>query len=799
MLLSEHWLREWVNPSCSTHEVADTLTGLGLEVDALYPVCPEFTNVVVAKVVALEPHPNANRLRVCSVLADAQKVPVSVVCGAANVHVGAMVAFAQIGAQLPGGFTIKAAQLRGVESFGMLCSAAELGLEEQSEGILLLPADAADVIGADFREYAHLNDVVIDIELTPNRGDCASVQGLAREISAKFNSPLQLPSYQTITPTLSEIPAVEVQARQQCPHYALRLITQLDNTQSTPFWLKERLRRVGARSVNPIVDCANYVMFELGQPLHTFDADKIKGALRVQQLAADTTVTLVNGQDTLIPKNTLVIQDERGVQAIAGVMGVKHSAVTDVTQKILVESAYFDSATITAQARSLGLHSDASYRFERGVDPSLPVPAIERFTALLHTICPQARCSIVIEENQPSHLPVQSVIALESSTLERILGVALDNTEVEKMLCALNMTVKVTDDGWEVVPPSYRFDVNEAVDLIEEIARFIGYDRLAIEDPTPNDRRRLHEGWVAQLALPQQAALAARGYMQTITYSFVDPLVQQYFISDAQQKAAWNLVNPMGSDLSQMRLSLWPGLIQALRYNLNRQAKSVRLFECGLCFVPTATGINQPRKIAGVLAGQVQAPHWLRTQRDYDFFDLKADVDYYLTEMKHTGIDWQASEHPALHPGQAAAIYLNQVCIGHAGRLHPKVAAALELSVTPFVFELDWAALVAPAKEVAMPISKFPAVRRDLAIVIDKTVTAAAIVSVIKKTAGPLLTEWTIFDIYEGEGIDSEQKSVALSLTFLDSERTLSDKDINHIIEQLIKDLSTSLNARMRA
>lgn len=792
MQFSEKWLRQWINPPVDTTQLTEALTMLGLEVDRAEPVAGEFSGVVVAEVVMREPHPDADRLSICRVNVGDEQL-VEVVCGAPNVRQGLKVAFATVGGVLPGDFKIKKARLRGVESHGMICSSKELGMGDGIPGTIMeLPLDAP--IGMDFREYLTLNDYIIDIELTPNRGDCASVYGIARDLATHFQLPvtLEIPSVSAMHH--EEFP-ISVSAKAECPHYVGRLFYGIQKDVITPLWMAERLRRSGFRLVHPVVDITNYVMLELGQPMHAFDLDKLSEKITVRLTEADESLTLLDGQTVKLSLGTLVIADTQRVLALAGVMGGEFSAVDANTQNIFVESAYFDPATVTLSARKLSLTTDSSYRFERGVDFTLQTKAMDRFTQLLQEICggePGSLTAVISAE----HLPTRCPIPLRAAQISRILGIDIPANVVERILQGLGMSLQANEAGWLVTSPAYRFDVSIEVDLIEEIARLYGYNKL----PTTTLHAPLKMPEQSSLRLPYlrlQQLLTDFGYSEAITYSFVDPNLQRYFDPEGNFLA---LVNPMAADMSVMRTSLWPGLVQALQYNLNRQSQRLRLFETGLCFIQQGETLTQVEKVAGLMAGSVHDLQWAESMRTADFFDVKGHVQQMFAAInRKQEVTWRQMDHPALHPGQSAALISGGSCIGYVGVLHPNLVAKLDLSIPPVLFEINMNSLITMRAVKYKNISKFPAVRRDLAIVIEEQISAELIENKIKQYGGHLLLEVKIFDIYQGDSIEAGKKSVALNLIFQDAERTLIDEDVNQLVQGVVVGLQQEFNAILRA
>ncbi|MCH9769469.1 MAG: phenylalanine--tRNA ligase subunit beta [Gammaproteobacteria bacterium] len=791
MRLSEKWLREWVNPNISTQQLAEQLTMAGLEVDTCLPVAGEFSKVVVGLVESATPHPDADRLRVCEV--NVGKETVTIVCGGVNVRAGLKVPVALVGAILPGDFKIKKSKLRGVESNGMICSTDELGLGEgPAKSIMELPNDIE--IGTNVRDCLQLDDQSIDIELTPNRGDCLSVRGIARELAVSNQAKLIAPDWSAVGATLTDTLPVKIMAESACGRYVGRIIRNLNPKPCSPIWLQERLRRSGLRSIHPVVDVTNYVMLELGQPMHAFDLNKLDGEIQVRFAKKGETIKLIDEQEINLMPETLIIADRKKPQAIAGVMGGFDSAVSDQTTDIFLESAFFDAAVVRASAKQYGLNSDSCYRFERGVDFESQTAAIERATQILLEIM-GGKAGPIIEATADSALPQRPKIKLRRGQIQRLLGIEIKSAEVEHILTALGMTLTAIDSGWEVMAPSYRFDINIEMDLIEELARVYGYNQI----PTQSMRANLTPLPQPELELSSlrlKEVLADRGYSEVITYSFVDAKLQS--LLDPEQKPL-SLANPLSADLSVMRSSLWPGLINVTCYNQNRQCARQRLFEMGLSFREQGGECVQEAYLGMVAIGALNPKQWGEKSRAVDFFDMKADV-MALLNISGNGdhFHWQPASHPALHPGQTAGLYCQDELIGYLGSLHPSLLRELGLNATPILFE----AQLAPMKIAKLPdyksISKFPTVHRDLALVVDRSLLSARLIEIIQKNSGSILNKVEIFDIYQGQGIEIDKKSIALGLTFQDASRTLRDEEINDVIHNIISTLEEKVNAKLR-
>ncbi len=792
MKFSEKWLREWVNPNIDSATLAEQLTQAGLEVDAIEAVAGDFTGVVVGQVVSVEPHPDADKLRCCKVDVAGDEL-LSIVCGAANVRQDLKIPVAVVGSVLPGNFKIKKAKLRGVESFGMLCGASEIGLVDNVKGLMELADDAP--VGTDLRDYLDLDDVSIDVDLTPNRSDCLGIAGIAREVGVLTGCDVTRWPAEAITEQSKRTFNVTVDATADCPRYIGRVIENVNVKAETPLWMQEKLRRSGVRSLGPIVDVTNYVMLELGQPMHAFDLDKLSGGITVRLAKTNEKLTLLDGQEVTITDNTLVIADDESALALAGIMGGEASSVSDDTKNIFLEAAHFNPLAIAGRARAYGLHTDSSHRFERGVDPELPRAAIERATALLLDIV-GGKAGPVTETVSESDLPQQKIITLRASRIKRVLGIAIDSAQVEDQLTRLGLTVVAQDDAWQVTVPTFRFDLAIEVDLIEELGRLYGYDKLPETRPQGTVLTAdISEHTIATHRL--LSLLVDRGYQEAITYSFGDPTVQQHLAVEGEQ--AIELANPISAELSVMRTSLWPGLIQALVYNLNRQHDRIRLFEVGRSFSGTKDNVEQHRQIAGVICGSRYAEQWAEKQRLVDFFDIKADVEALLDLGGEENIRFVSEQHPALHPGQSARIYQGDIAIGWVGALHPKLNEPLELSAKAYVFELTLSSVLKAKVPSFEMLSKFPAIRRDLALLVNTTVTAGEIEHCLNGVRSDILKSIQLFDVYSGAGVELDKKSIAIAFQLQHSERTLTDEEVDAVIETVAKTLNQQVGATIRA
>ncbi|MDJ0779874.1 MAG: phenylalanine--tRNA ligase subunit beta [Gammaproteobacteria bacterium] len=788
MEISENWLREWVDPPVDSETLASQLTLAGLEVGGMRDAAAPVTGVVVATVESVEQHPDADKLRVCQV--DDGEGTHSVVCGAANVRAGLRVAFARVGAELPG-IKIKRAKLRGVESAGMICSAAELQLAESSDGILELPADAP--VGVTIGDYLGLDDRIIDIDLTPNRGDCLSINGVAREVAAINDMPLQFAVDSSVAPAHDETFPIELEAGEHCPRYAGRIIRGIDPRASTPMWMQEKLRRCGLRPISPVVDVTNYVMMELGQPMHGFDFDRLSGGIRVRLAEAGEKVALLDQSEVECAADTLLIADHRGPVAIAGIMGGLDSSVQDQTRNIFLEAAHFTALHMAGKARQFGMHTDASHRFERGVDAMLPPLAIERATELLLSIV-GGEAGPVIDARSDEHMPPVPGVELRYARVNRLLGIEVARDDVSNILRRLNMQLETTDEGWRVTPPSYRFDINIEADLIEEIGRLVGYDNI------PGSREAAHSHMDAfseqRVGVNRiRDLLVDRGYYEAVTYSFVAPELQE--IIDPG-RATLPLSNPISADMSVMRTSLLPGLLQALRHNLNRQQSRVRLFETGLCFRPGADGLAQTPYIAGVICGERGDSAFHAGSERVDFYDIKGDLEAILGLAHGAEFGFEKSANPILHPGQGAELTLNGVNAGIVGALHPLTLKKLDINQAVFVFEAEISPILAAKLPNFVELSRFPSIRRDIAVEVDHNIPVQNLIDCIFSVKNQFLQEVFVIDVYTGKQVRNNRKSVALGLILQDFSRTLVDDDVDDLVTKVLAELKIKHNADLR-
>lgn len=784
MKFSENWLRTYVNPAFDSNQLAHALTMAGLEVEALEAVAPPFEKIVVAEVLSLEKHPNADRLNVCQVNTGAPE-PLQIVCGASNVHAGARVPCALVGAELPG-IAIKQAKVRGMESFGMLCSAKELGLAEESTGLLLLPPDAP--IGASIRAYLDLDDKLFTLKLTPNRSDCLSLAGVAREVAAVTGSKLDLPPAVSVQTGNAGAIAVSVTESAACPRYCGRVVRSINMAAATPEWMVRRLERSGVRSINAVVDITNYVMLELGQPLHAFDLSRIKGDVQVRFAAADEVLTLLNQQTVNLAPDMLVIADNSGPLALAGIMGGEGSAVTADTVDVFLESAFFHPDAIAGRARRLGLSTDSSYRFERGVDFSTTRAALERASALILEICGGIAGEVT---EIVGELPQRAVIILRGARARRVLGIDLSDPAISALLQRLHFEFSVNEGMFHVIPPSYRFDLSIEADLIEELARLHGYDHIPAVPPRSALRLLPHpEGEHGTEQMRQ--LMVARDYQEVVTYSFVD---QSWEAELAGNKTPVTLQNPIASQMGVMRSTLLGGLVNVLRFNLNRKHERIRIFEIGRCFSAVNGNYEQPQRIACLCYGGAKAEQWGETLRPVDFFDAKADLEALAYPAKLTFI---AACHPALHPGQSAQVLLNEEAIGWIGTLHPRWQQQYDLPLTAVMFEVNLVPLMQQRIPVFNEISKFPPVRRDLAVVVDEGVKVQTLLDGIRDDLPASVTDLMLFDVYRGKGIDLGKKSLAFKVLMQDTQKTLTDEEVEAALAHIRNTLENRFNATLR-
>ena len=794
MKFSKSWLDEWLQVKIGAEQLAEQITMAGLEVDSVEPVAGVFNNVVVGEVVECAQHPDADKLRVTKVNVGESEL-LDIVCGAPNCRQGLKVAVAKIGAVLPGDFEIKKAKLRGQPSHGMLCSYSELGIPVEANGIIELPLDAP--VGCDLRDYLQLDDVAIEVDLTPNRADCLSIAGLAREVGVLNRCDVVAPEIEAVEPQCQESFPIHVDASQACPRYLARIVKGIKLDAQTPLWMQEKLRRCGIRSIDPVVDVTNYVLLELGQPMHAFDLDKLSGSVQVRMASEGEKLVLLDGNEASLRADTLVIADDNGPLALAGIFGGQDSGVSSTTTNIMLEAAFFSPLAIKGRARSYGLATDSSHRFERGVDPYIQRQAMERATALLLAISGGVAGPIV-ELVSDEMLPAAQSICLRRERLTRVVGIEFDETSVTEILTRLGLSVVAVTDGWQVTAPSWRFDIAIEEDLIEEVARIYGYNNIPNLPPVAH--LCMNEQLERDLPLKRvRNLLVDRGYQEAITYSFVEPKAMSLLFPECDPLI---LPYPISAEMSAMRVSLWPGLIDAVVYNQNRQQGRVRLFECGLRFIKDATaenGIRQEALISGVISGSVADEHWSIPSRGVDFFDMKGDLEALLELTgQQDSFTFKRAEHSALHPGQSAQIIRDDRVIGWIGVIHPNLEKKLGLKSKVVLFELEQNPLLKARIPAAGEISRFPANRRDLALVVDEHVAAADVLSVVKKIGGNQLVGINLFDIYQGQGIPEGKKSLAISLVLQDNARTLEEKEISETISVVVEGLRNEFNASLR-
>jgi phenylalanyl-tRNA synthetase beta chain len=803
MKFSENWLRTWVNPAISSEALGHLLTMAGLEVEALEPVAPVFDNVVVAEVLEVGKHPNADRLNVCQVdVGEAQ--PLTIVCGATNVAVGVKVPCARIGAVLPGDFAIKQAKVRGIESSGMLCSEKELGLAEESQGLWLLPPDAP--VGKSLREYLELDDKLFTLKLTPNRSDCSGMVGIAREVAALTGSafkPLDIKIQQI---SLSDQLPVHVADLHACPLYCGRLVRGVNAAAPTPIWMLRRLERSGLRGINAVVDVTNYVMLEMGQPMHAFDAAKLSGGIVVRRASKDEALTLLNEQQVVLDEDILVIADDARALAMAGVMGGQGSGVETGTQDVFLESAFFHPDTIAGKARKFGLATDSSFRFERGVDFAATRQALERATQLLLEIC-GGRAGAISEVC--GELPEREAIKLRRSRVTRVLGIELSHAQIAELFTRLQFKFiansplpqagegavaasarPLLDDDYHVIPPSFRFDLAIEADLIEELARLHGYDNIPALAPQAALAILPYSERQRPLARIQQI-MAMRDYQEIVSYAFVEEQAERELCGNDNPVA---LQNPIASNLAVMRSSLIAGLVGALRFNLNRKQTRVRLFEIGACFSRVDNEYRQEQRLSGLAYGAVYPEQWGADIKPVDFYDVKADVAALFAPQLPRFI---AGGHPALHPGRSAQIFLGEQLVGWMGELHPRLQQQYDMAQSAVWFEIEMGALTVVKLPVMNEIAKFLPVRRDLAILVDETINVQTLLDAMRSAPVPNVTDISLFDVYRGKGLEQGKKSLAFRVLLQDTERMLTDVEIEPSMTLLV-DVVQKLGAQLR-
>ncbi len=788
MKLSENWLREWANPAIGTDLLIEQLTMAGLEVESVEAAGADFHKIVVAEVLSVEPHPGADKLRLCRVNGGGDTL--QVICGASNVRKGMKAVLAQVGARLPD-MKVKKAKIRGVESQGMLCSASELHLAESSDGILELPAEAPT--GTSISEYLELIDNIIEIDLTPNRGDCLSLAGVAREVSAIYNLEQSNHPCKEIAATIKDQFPVELLAPEACPRYVGRIIKGINAGALTPIWMQEKLRRCGLRPISPVVDVTNFVMMELGQPMHGFDLDQLEGGIRVRFAKAGEMLTLLDQSEIECRSDTLLIADHAKPLALAGIMGGLGSSVQPGTSNIFLESAFFSPIALAGKARSYAMHTDSSHRFERGVDPELQLKAMHRASELLLQIV-GGEAGPVIDVSDQAQMPCVKPVRLRYARIERLLGIDVSRTKVIQMLEGLNMRVEADGEDWTVLPPSYRFDINIEADLLEEIGRMIGYNKI------PGTREAAHASMDSfsetQVELTRvKEILVEQGFYEAVTYSFVAPELQA--ILDPGQSVL-ELSNPISTDMSIMRTSLLPGLVQALRHNINRQQSRIRLFETGLCFIPGKDGLQQKLHIAGMITGARDDEGIHAKATPVDFYDIKGILESVLGLSDRINYRFVKTGNSILHPGQGADLYHNDKLTGFLGALHPSVISDLQLHQPVFVFESELTPILAAKLPKFGEMSKFPSIRRDISLTVDPDIPVQKLIDCIYSIKSKILKEVFVFDVYTGKEVRKSRKSVALGLILQDFSRTLVDEDVDKLVVKILEQLEKQHNAFLR-
>ena len=791
MKFSENWLRELVPLNATRDELCHKLTMAGLEVEGIEAIGGPLEGIVVAEIVECSPHPNADKLRVCQVATGTGET-VQIVCGAPNARAGLKAPLATVGATMPNGMQIKKAALRGVDSFGMLCSAKELGIDADASGLLELPSDAS--VGTPLANYLHLPDAAIEIKLTPNRPDCLSVQGVARDVAAIFGVPAAVPAIATIAATTMHERKVELRAGADCPRYCGRLIEGIDASAQTPFWMAERLRRSGLRPISLLVDVTNYVLLEMGQPLHAFDNTTLTGTIGVRRARAGENLKLLDESEVKLDSEFLVITDVDKPVALAGIMGGYETRVTDATRDVFLEAAHFAPTAISGRARKLSMHTDASHRFERGVDPELPRLALERATQLIVEFG-GGKAGPITEATLPEFLAQPAAVSLRRARLKRVLGIDVADADVARILAALGMQVETMADGWRAIPPTRRFDIAIEEDLIEEVARIHGYEKIPTTMPAGEIRvAEPSETRVDEAALRRQ--LAARDYREAVTYAFLDADLLKRWQLDT---GAIALANPLAADLGTMRTSLLPGLVSALIANRRRQQERVRLFEIGRVFKQGADGPLETVRVAGVACGQANELQWAADKRAVDFYDVKGDAEsLFALTGDVRAFCTAASAANWLHPGRSADFLRGDGVVGSLGALHPRLLKALDFDADVYAFEFDLEPIVARTVPRGAAVARFPSVRRDLSFELPENVSYAAVEMAVRHAVGAVLHEIFVFDRYAGPNLAQGLKSVAIGLILQDDSRTLTDADADESVDLAVAALQRDCQARLR-
>jgi phenylalanyl-tRNA synthetase beta chain len=783
MKFSENWLRTFVNPALDTQGLANALTFAGLEVEEIDPAAPAFDRVVVGEVLSVEKHPGADKLSLCQV--DVGNEKLSIVCGAPNVRMGMKVPTALVGAKLPG-IEIKAAKVRGVESHGMLCSEKELGLSEEASGLMTLPGDAA--AGEDVRKILDLEDFIFTTKPTPNRGDCLSILGVAREVAAITGARLDAPKAAAVEARVADTLTVTLDAPEACPRYCGRLVRGVDARATTPRWMVRRLERSGIRSISAIVDITNYVMLELGQPLHAFDAARLEGGIHVRYAREGETLELLNGVTQALGPAYLVIADQAKAVALAGIMGGAPTAVSDATQDIFLESAFFTPDVIAGKSRLLGFGSDSSFRFERGVDFLTTQRALDRATALVLEICGGSAGRI---SEALAKLPERKAVRVRLDRAERMLGITVSPREAEDILRRLGFESIADGAGYTVTPPAYRFDIAIEEDLVEELARIHGYDKIPAAAPIAHATVLPAPEAVRSRALVR-ARLTLRDYHEVVTYSFIDRRWEEDFCGNDDPVA---LANPIASQMGVMRSSLIPGLVTTVAFNVRHRQSRVRVFEIGRCFARAGEDYAQPVRVGVAAYGDALPEQWGASTRRIDFYDVKGDLEALLAPA---GFEAEAAEHPALHPGKSARILSAGRAVGWLGELHPRWQQKYDLPLPPVLFEIEFDALAAAAIPAYREIPKVPPVRRDMAALFDESVAHAAIIDVLRRAAPPIVTDVRLFDVYRGKDLENGKKSLAFMVLFQDTRKTLTDVEVESALGELRETLQERFDAKLR-
>ena len=791
MKFSESWLREWIDPDINTTTLVNQLTNAGLEASVFEQAAGKTTGVVVGEINNIQPHPNASNLTICQV-SDGQDT-LSVVCRVTDIRIGMKVVFAKANSRLPAG-VVKKTSLNGIESMGRLCSGEELGMSGSDTGLIELPENA--VAGQAVDDYLQPDDAIINLDLTPNRADCLSILGIAREVAVINGLDFSDRDTPPIAADIDDRVEIQLDAIQDCPAYIGRVIRGVDVSAQTPWWMKEKLRRSGIRAIACVVDITNYVLLELGQPMHAFDLDSLNGAICVRYARQNETLRLLNDRHLELDPDVLVIADTSQPLALAGVMGGQLSAVMDQTSNIFLEAAFFNPSAIMGRARRYGLHTESSHRFERGVDPYLQQRAIERATALIVQIC-GGQAGPAVPEKASAYLPKRPQITLHSKTIDRLLGITVSNNTIERQLRQLRIDYRPTaDTTWHCTAPSDRFDLNIEVDLIEEIARLHGYDKIPQSRPRLTQAMKSRPEYLSEVDSIKDI-LVACGWQEAMTYSFVDPHLQKELSPD---RPAVNLINPLSSEMSQMRTSHWGGLIKALQYNQNHQQTQIKLFEAGLNFVVQDSAVEQKPWLSGVASGLCHLEQWGVSSRIIDFYDVKGDLQTIFEQLRRlSDFEFKAKAHPAFYPGQSAVINHQGRAVGWLGVLSPELENTLSVTGPVILFEIALSALTNALPRQFHAPSRFLENRRDLSIVVDEQLDVGAIFDVIRELADPIIKRAWIFDVYRGKNVESGRKSLSFGLILLHDLRTLTDEEIDQTLNKLIRVLGERFNATLRS